>query len=153
MRIPNAMSTAAAIAAVGCLLAGLPGGLQRGPAVRVLAAAARPQPQCGRLLREYEDTDVGAEIAPVEGDGWRAHLGASWMGDEWLAAGAYSLYTGHGAYKSSVEASVGRNFGPRYYLGVHGSATQQFAEFLRTGPGRMPLFQPGIPGAGRSSVD
>jgi hypothetical protein len=83
----------------------------------------------GASYRDYEDTDVGVDFAPIEGDGWRAHLGASWVRREWLAAGTYSLYTGFGAYQSSVDASVGRHFGDRYYLGVYGSGTQQFAEY------------------------
>jgi len=98
-----------------------------------LSAFWEPRPglslNAGGSYRDYQDTNVGAEIAPIDGDGWRAHLGACWVRREWLAAGTYSLYTGYGADKSSLDASVGRNFGPRYYLGVYGSGTQQFAEY------------------------
>lgn len=89
----------------------------------------------GASYRDYEDTGVSSDIAPIEGDGWRTHVGASWNRKPWTASGTYSLYTGYGAFRSAVDAVVGRDFGPRIHLGVFGTGTQQFAEF-RFGDGR-----------------
>jgi hypothetical protein len=89
----------------------------------------------GGAYRDYAETHTGLQAAPIEGDGWRAHAGASWIHVPWRASAAYRLHSGSGAYRSSVDASANRDLGRRAAVGLFASATQQFAEF-RFGDGR-----------------
>jgi len=79
--------------------------------------------------RDYQDTSTEADFIPVEGDGWRTAAGGSWTPDRWSLTAQSGYNRGFGAFQSSFDLFAGRNFASGAYLGVFGTASQQFAEF------------------------
>ncbi len=103
--------------------------------------------------RNYDDAHREVNAAPVEGDGWRGRVGASWSRDAWSAAASVGVFKGYGAYRSLLQASGGRSFPGRGYLGLYGSGTQQFSEF-RFGEGTSRgIGLEGRLGVGRADLD
>jgi hypothetical protein len=79
--------------------------------------------------RDYDETDVGAELAPIEGDGLRGRVSARWQRPGWSASASAGLDRGFGAYRGQFDAALSRELGARTSLGVVAVATQQFTEF------------------------
>lgn len=85
--------------------------------------------------RGYEETHVGGLFAPIEGDGLRYNLGATWTGAGWVGDARLSVNRGFGAYRGAMDVSLGRTLNERWQLSALAQGTQQFAEF-RFGDGR-----------------
>jgi len=106
--------------------------------------------EASAAYRRYEATDAGASFLPVENDGWRPAATVTWSQGTWDAAASYTAHIGFGAFRSSLDVSGGRQFGPNVYLGAHATGNQQFNEF-RFGDGRT--YGAGLLGRGtRGSV-
>lgn len=98
-------------------------------------AAPRLELDGGLGWRDYQDPDVGALLAPIEGDGARVHLGASGRLNDWQYQARVAVNRGFGAYRSALDLVLGRRLNDRLEMQVLGQGTQQFAEF-RFGDGR-----------------
>ena len=98
-------------------------------------AAPRLELDGGLGWRDYQDPDVGALLAPIEGDGARVHLGASGRLNDWQYQARVAVNRGFGAYRSALDLMLGRRLNDRLEMQVLGQGTQQFAEF-RFGDGR-----------------
>lgn len=85
--------------------------------------------------RDYGEPHVGTLLAPIEGDGLRAHVGASGRLAAWRCDARVAVNRGFGAYRSALDVSVGRPLTDRLDIELLGQGTQQFAEF-RFGDGR-----------------
>jgi hypothetical protein len=112
-----------------------PVGYAEGRAALWYAATPELRLEASGAYRDYEDTDTGIEFAPIEGDGLRLAGGARWTRVDWTLSALARLNRGYGAYRSSIDLSMERRFGPRTAFGVYGLGTQQFTEF-RFGDGR-----------------
>jgi len=79
--------------------------------------------------RKYEDTESGAEFAGIKDYGWTVSGRATWGNNGWYADGGYRAVTGFGAVRYGGDLTVGKTFGPRTYVGLRGTSTQNFGEF------------------------
>lgn len=96
------------------------------PAVTTWASAA---------WRRYEEADATVIFRPIEQQGTRVSLGASWRMNENMALdGAYRMEHGFGAFVSSGDASLAWRPAQRLELSLDGTAFQQIEQF-RVGEG------------------
>ncbi|MEJ2339758.1 MAG: hypothetical protein P8Y15_12825 [Gemmatimonadales bacterium] len=79
--------------------------------------------------RKYEDTNAGAQFVQIKDYGWTISGRATWGNHGWYADGGYRAITGFGAVRYGGDLTFGKTFGPRTYVGLRGTSTQNFGEF------------------------
>lgn len=79
--------------------------------------------------RKYENANTGAEFADIKDYGWTVAGRATWGNRGWYADGGYRAVTGFGAVRYGGDVAFGKTFGPRTYVGIRGTSTQNFGEF------------------------
>jgi hypothetical protein len=79
--------------------------------------------------RKYEETAAGAEFVEIKDYGWTVSGRATWGNRGWYADAGYRAITGFGAVRYGGDLTFGKTFGPRTYIGLRGTSTQNFGEF------------------------